>query len=178
MVSLYTLITGFNVAGPSWVMSPSKPFWMAATGLCYLAVSFQMAGYDGIHCDHPSHLLTDYVGIQLFLFRNRSSSNRTWLVMNSISQAPTFRRFLRQTQQHQVCKGVDRIWKMCIPRRYSTDVFSRVLSIAESSGDTAVSARFSLPSILNFNHFTYFNSTGMSHSFPCKISLSLTRAFN
>ena len=61
MVSLYTLITGYNVAGPSWIMSPSKPLWMIATGLCYLAVHLQMAGYDCIHCDLPSHLLTDII---------------------------------------------------------------------------------------------------------------------
>ncbi|KIM38937.1 hypothetical protein M413DRAFT_29851 [Hebeloma cylindrosporum] len=43
--------------------------------------------------------------------------------------------------------------------RVTADVFSRVLPVAESSGGTAVSARFSLPSILNFNHFSYLNST-------------------
>jgi hypothetical protein len=43
--------------------------------------------------------------------------------------------------------------------KVTSSVFSRVLSVAQSSGGTAVSARFSLPSILNFNHFSYLNST-------------------
>ena len=46
------------------------------------------------------------------------------------------------------------------------DMFSRVISVAEASGATAISSRFSLPSILNFSHFSYLNSTRMLHASP------------
>ncbi|KAJ3516018.1 hypothetical protein NLJ89_g1392 [Agrocybe chaxingu] len=41
----------------------------------------------------------------------------------------------------------------------NTDMFSRVIPITEASGGTAVSTHFNLPSILNFNHFSWTNST-------------------
>ncbi|KIM46961.1 hypothetical protein M413DRAFT_23277 [Hebeloma cylindrosporum] len=44
-------------------------------------------------------------------------------------------------------------------QRVTADMFSRVLPVTEASGATAISTRFSLPSILNFNHFSYLNST-------------------
>ncbi|KDR69960.1 hypothetical protein GALMADRAFT_128086 [Galerina marginata CBS 339.88] len=37
--------------------------------------------------------------------------------------------------------------------------FTHVLSLSESSGSNAVSTHFSLPSVLNFNHFSYANAT-------------------
>lgn len=37
--------------------------------------------------------------------------------------------------------------------------FQHVLSLSESSGTNVVSTRFSLPSIFNFNHFSYANGT-------------------
>ena len=167
VMSVNTLVAGFKMAGPDWLMSFSQPLVLIGTGLCYLAVTYQVAGYDS-HSSWPSKplLLTDYmcvlcIGMQLFCFPKPSSSNRTWLVSNSISQAQTFKHCLQQTRLRlpQVCKNST--WKKSAFHDviYSTDVFSRVLPVAESSGDTAVSARYSLPSVLNFNHFTYFNST-------------------
>ncbi|KAF9045106.1 hypothetical protein BJ165DRAFT_132964 [Panaeolus papilionaceus] len=44
-------------------------------------------------------------------------------------------------------------------RRFSSNLFEKVLPLTESTGSTAVSTRFSLPSIFNFNQFSYFNST-------------------
>ncbi|CAA7267201.1 unnamed protein product [Cyclocybe aegerita] len=41
----------------------------------------------------------------------------------------------------------------------NADLFSRVIPITEASGGTAVSTHFNLPSILNFNHFSWTNST-------------------
>jgi hypothetical protein len=46
----------------------------------------------------------------------------------------------------------------------SKDMFTRALLVVASSGDTAVSATFSLPGIFTFNHFFYLNSTSTSHS--------------
>ncbi|KIM46986.1 hypothetical protein M413DRAFT_422590 [Hebeloma cylindrosporum] len=39
------------------------------------------------------------------------------------------------------------------------DLFTSVIPLVEASGTTAVSTRFSLPSILNFNQISYINST-------------------
>ena len=66
--------------------------------------------------------------------------------------AQIFGHCLQQTRPRlpQVCKTYV---------TYSTDLFSSGLPVAESSGDTAVSARYWLRSVLNFNHYTYFNST-------------------
>jgi hypothetical protein len=40
-----------------------------------------------------------------------------------------------------------------------TDLLANVMPLVEASGSTAISTRFSLPSILNFNQISYINST-------------------
>ena len=40
-----------------------------------------------------------------------------------------------------------------------TDLLTNVMPLVEASGSTAISTRFSLPSILNFNQISYINST-------------------
>lgn len=47
----------------------------------------------------------------------------------------------------------------------SLDYFQHVLSLSESSGTNVVSTRFSLPSIFNFNHFSYANGTSKRSTF-------------
>jgi len=55
--------------------------------------------------------------------------------------------------------------------RVNADLFTRVIPITEASGSTAVSTIFNLPSILNFNHFSYTNSTCM---YPYSTCIFLT----
>ena len=46
-----------------------------------------------------------------------------------------------------------------------TDLLTNVMPLVEASGSTAISTRFSLPSILNFNQISYINSTSTFNIF-------------
>jgi hypothetical protein len=122
VMSLNTLVVGFKMAGPDWLMSFSQPFWMIGTGLCYLAATYQVAGYTALLLPTTIVLKSNMTGFELDF------------------TSPDFQ-------------------KLFATNAVTPAMFSRVLPVAESSGDTAVSARYLLPSVLNFNHFTYFNST-------------------